>query len=152
MKKLYLLLALPLFFTACSLDNTIPTGPSPEIIIPIDEEATTPNLPEEITDELPIIDGQTYPNNLDAELAELFMAKYGYTFDQVEVTISQYDLGGFAKGMVSLDGGGPGNEGGFLAALSAGNWVLVWDGNGMWDCPVIRDYNFPADMTEECYP
>jgi len=146
MKKLFLITFLPLLFAACSLnfDTSVP-GPSVSVEIP---EQTEIKVDDVITPQLPVFIDQ---NDAEDAIIELFMTKYALGRADVDITISDYDGLGFAKGMVSLSGGGPGNEGGFLAAFDDSNWVLVFDGNGMWDCTLVRSYEFPEEMTPDCY-
>lgn len=43
-------------------------------------------------------------------------------------------------------------EGGiFFAAKVNGVWKLIFDGNGMISCSLLRQYNFPSSMANNCY-
>ena len=152
MKKLLLIAFLPLLFTACSfsVDTSMP-GPSATIDVPEVSEIIVDDIPvidlEPIEPVLPAVDMAS----IELEIAELFVIKYNSTLANIDVNINDYDAAGFAKGMVALDGGGQGNEGNFLAALDNGVWVLVFDGNGFWDCTETMSYGFPETMTPDCY-
>ena len=149
MKKLFLLVFFPLLFTACSF-NVDTSIPSPSASIDI------PDKPKTVVDDIPvanleIIEPTADMASIELEIAELFVVKYNSTLANIDVNISEYDAAGFVKGMVAFDGGGPGNEGNFLAALDNGVWVLVFDGNGFWNCTETMSYGFPESMTPDCY-
>ena len=154
MKKLFLLALLPLFLTGCFFtDDSIK---KPPVSVTIPENLETIDLidePETAVDDIPLIELETIVDmdSIELEIRELFVAKYNSTLANIEVNIDLYDAAGFARGMVVLDGGGPGNEGNFLAALDGGAWVLVFDGNGFWDCTETMSYGFPETMTPDCY-
>lgn len=73
-----------------------------------------------------------------------------YSEDDIELTIDQRD-DYHVKGGILIDGGGPGNGGGFLAANTVSGWVLVWHGNGVYMCDDLAPYDFPDSMSEGCY-
>jgi hypothetical protein len=40
----------------------------------------------------------------------------------------------------------------WFAALVDGEWRIVWDGNGVIDCPSVDPYpDFPASMIPACF-
>jgi len=74
--------------------------------------------------------------------------KYSKSIGEVDLTITQLTTNhawGSVKFLGEMGGGW------FLAAKVSGNWLIVADGNGTIDCPVIEPYNFPTSMVSECF-
>lgn len=89
----------------------------------------------------------------DEELAnalrQLFMDKYQKPAAEVQVTIA-LATETHARGGVKFGSGAAGEGGNFLAAKVNDKWQLVFDGNGGIACALLRQYNFPANMMEDC--
>jgi hypothetical protein len=68
-------------------------------------------------------------------------AHLGVDANGLSVTIKE-NTGTHARGNV--------DNGYFLAAKVNGNWVIVADGQGVIDCNVVTQYNFPNSMVPEC--
>ncbi|PIR07316.1 MAG: hypothetical protein COV55_00235 [Candidatus Komeilibacteria bacterium CG11_big_fil_rev_8_21_14_0_20_36_20] len=86
-------------------------------------------------------------------IKKLLAEKYSTKILAIELEIAQ-ETATHARGMVSfLDENLPGPpEGGiFLAAKVAGQWQLVFDGNGGISCTQMQPYNFPEEMISDCY-
>lgn len=63
--------------------------------------------------------------------------------------IVDFNDGDFAQGGVTFEeavGGGM-----WLAAYTADEWVIIWDGNGTIGCADIEPYHFPVDRVSECW-
>ena len=85
-----------------------------------------------------------------ASIKQAFMAEYAKSPDQVTVAIHRFN-GTHAFGGVKFSMDGEFGEGGmFLAYKDGRTWKLAFDGNGMYDCALISEYGFPADMTPDC--
>lgn len=92
---------------------------------------------------------------LEQKGMDLLEAKYPTTtIDKVTVSKSTDT---HMRGMVSftptkaqLEAGMQGDGGIFLAAKVDGQWKLVFDGNGVIDCKLVNQYNFPSDMISDC--
>lgn len=135
--------------------------------IPLTNESITPELNGEITPDVaspvilnnlpngefsgpPPISGPS-PDEAKSDavmIQESLAGKYGKQASEVKLAVSE-NTGEYASGTVNFadEVGG----GWWLAAKSAGSWVLVADGNGSVMCSDILDYNFPTDMVPECY-
>lgn len=87
--------------------------------------------------------------NLIQTLTNLFSDKYDKSVDEIEVTIDE-QTDHHVQGSVKL-GEGPGNSGMFLASDSLGKWEIVWDGNGMFECSLVKPYGFPESYIKGCY-
>ncbi|MBZ9577871.1 hypothetical protein KJA13_02435 [Patescibacteria group bacterium] len=83
-------------------------------------------------------------------IKKLFAEKYDKEVSEITINISK-ETEGHLMGGVKFGEGGPGEEGGFLAAKENGNWKLVYDGVGAMFCSDIEPYNFPVDMVIECW-
>ena len=80
--------------------------------------------------------------NLEVVIKQLLVEKYGATANDMTVTVSQ-QKGNYARGGVTEPGGG----GMWLAVRIAGDWQLVFDGNGVPDCTMLKTtYSFPEEM------
>ncbi len=98
-------------------------------------------------------DGANMDNILGSIMKSLFVQESGFedlTVEDLEITFSEIQ-NNHIKGMVEVDGGGPGNAGGFLASNINGDWELVWHGNGVYECSVLENYSFPENMKEGCF-
>lgn len=59
--------------------------------------------------------------------------------------------GGFAMGGVTeVEGGGVGGAG-WMAAKVDGEWMIVWNGNGVINCESVNAVNFPTEWVSECW-
>lgn len=91
----------------------------------------------------PKIDEQT---NLTQKMTKLLQAKYGNT-STMNVYVTTLS-GNYAKGEVNTDGGG----GLWFAAKRNNEWELVWDGNGIIQCPDLLNYpDFPRSIIPKCF-
>lgn len=80
--------------------------------------------------------------NLEVIIKQLLVEKYGSNANDMNVTVSQRQ-GNYARGGVTEQGGG----GMWLAVRTKGEWQLVFDGNGVPDCNLLKiTYSFPTDM------
>jgi hypothetical protein len=82
-------------------------------------------------------------------VAEALVAKNGWDPDDVEISLDRIEDGQYATGGVrDVPAGGGGL---WFAALVNGDWQIVWDGNGIIDCPSIEPYpGFPTSMIPQC--
>jgi len=152
MKKLFLFLLIPVFIGGCTQpaadDKSPQTNGVNKAQVYQDQTNDTVSGQNEVDVPETAIEP---PLNVDAEIAELFVEKYDYDFSEVTVTVDDYDINGYARGMVELGESGPVNQGGYLVALTEEGWVLVWDGNGFYDCEAVISYGFPEYMAPDCY-
>ncbi|MBU2213330.1 hypothetical protein KKC44_05990 [Patescibacteria group bacterium] len=78
-------------------------------------------------------------------IAFSFSIKYEIDMTDIDVDVQQ-ETADHARGMVKL-----GDEGGlFLAAETNGMWAIAHDGNGAISCKDLEQYDFPAEMIEDC--
>lgn len=93
-----------------------------------------------------------FENSNEKIITDLFVKKYNKNATQIKIKIEQ-QTEDHARGMVNFlqENGEPGEGGIFLAHKIAGEWQLVFDGNGMIDCNLLTDQNFPEDMMFDCY-
>jgi len=119
--------------------------PSPTSIIPNQETsvptATTESLPSPTsapsTSPTPTIDDNTLIKNTLAQ-------KHGWNPEDIIVTISKND-GNFARGSIKEKSEVSGGM--FLAAKIAGQWEIVFEGNGIPNCNQLKTvYLFPASF------
>jgi hypothetical protein len=81
-------------------------------------------------------------DSLELIIKQLLIEKYGESANDMTVTVSQQQ-GNYARGGVTEPGGG----GMWLAVRIKGDWQLVFDGNGVPDCTMLKTtYSFPSDM------
>ena len=81
-------------------------------------------------------------DDLPTIIKQLLVTKHGSTANDLTVTVSKKN-GDYAKGGASAPGGG----GMWLATKINGQWTLIFDGNGVPDCQLIKtNYKFPADI------
>jgi hypothetical protein len=74
--------------------------------------------------------------------------KHGLEPGTLEVTLSTIVDGKYASGGARDEG----SAGMWFAALVDGEWRIVWDGNGVIDCPSVDPYpDFPASMIPACF-
>lgn len=86
-------------------------------------------------------------DSLTAGVRAGLIAEHGQDAGAMTITISKIE-GDYAKGMANEQGGG----GIWFAAKVAGEWKLVWDGNGIILCTDLTNYpNFPKDLIPSCY-
>ncbi len=98
-------------------------------------------------------DGVDQDQQMKSIIKSLFLAEPGFSdlsVDDIAITFSKIATN-HVSGMVEVLGGGPGNAGGFLASNIAGDWELVWHGNGVYECSLLEQYNFPENMKEGCF-
>lgn len=93
---------------------------------------------------------QSQIEDISGDIKQLFVEKYNKSSDEVSVTISQQTTD-YARGGVKFGLGGIGEGGIFLAAKVDGVWQLVFDGNGIVDCSLLEDYDFPDSMSIDCF-
>lgn len=74
--------------------------------------------------------------------------KYNKDFSEIDLVV-EYEDKYHLRGTVSL-GSGSENSGIFLATMIDGEFKVVFDGNGAFDCQNLLTYNFPATMLPEC--
>lgn len=82
----------------------------------------------------------------NAELRQLFIAKYPQYAETITVTIRN-ETASHVRGSVSMEPGAPGGI--FLAVKTAGVWQIVHDGNGEIPC-ALSQYDFPEEMLADC--
>jgi putative hemolysin len=83
-------------------------------------------------------------------IKQAFMNKYDKTADEIQVTVNLFD-GTHARGGVKFSMNGNFGEGGiFLAYQEGGDWKIAFDGNGMYSCSAMAQYNFPDEMIPDC--
>jgi len=83
-------------------------------------------------------------------LKQMFIDKYGQSADEIEITVNQRE-DNFIKGGVRLSMNGQFNTGGiFLAYKEDKVWKLAFDGNGLYNCQEMKQYNFPKEFILEC--
>ncbi|MEI7619996.1 MAG: hypothetical protein WCJ57_00300 [Candidatus Falkowbacteria bacterium] len=104
------------------------------------ETPTTPNDNQAVSAEK-----TTYKDRLSM-LKDLFSKKTGKTTNDIVINISRED-NTHIKGIVTVKDV---YNGVFLAARTNGEWAIIWDGNGKYPCNDIKDYNFPAEMVNDC--
>jgi hypothetical protein len=76
------------------------------------------------------------------------VAKHGNVAEELTVTVKNIVGGDYAQGEASATGGG----GLWFAAKVKGNWMLVWDGNGIIRCSDLTKYpEYPKTMIPQCY-
>jgi hypothetical protein len=83
------------------------------------------------------------------DITKALATKHGKSVDETIVTVSK-NTGDHASGSIKFSG----EEGGaawFAAKDSNGNWVIVYDGQGVIPCDDIEPYNFPKDIIPECW-
>jgi hypothetical protein len=82
-------------------------------------------------------------------VAKALQAKNGWDPATVDVTLDRIEEGQYATGGVrDIPAGGGGL---WFAALVDGDWRIVWDGNGVIDCPSAEPYpDFPTSMIPTC--
>ncbi len=74
--------------------------------------------------------------------------KHNLTPGTLEVTLTSVIEGKYATGGAR----DAGSAGMWFAALVDGAWRIVWDGNGVIDCPSLDPYpDFPVSMIPACY-
>ncbi|MFC1655984.1 hypothetical protein ACFL3C_03880 [Patescibacteria group bacterium] len=83
------------------------------------------------------------------EVQAAFAEKYDKDVESITVSPT-HESENHMRGAVVL-GEAIGDGGIFLVAKVEGKWVIVVDGHGAYTCVEIEPYNFPADMTEDCY-
>ena len=80
--------------------------------------------------------------NMETIIKQLLVEKYGSNANDMTVTVSQ-QKGNYARGGVTEPGGG----GMWLAVRVTGDWQLVFDGNGVPNCNLLKvTYSFPEEM------
>lgn len=82
-------------------------------------------------------------------LKQAFATKYKKSVQDITVTIGK-EVAGHVQGGVTFAPGGPGNGGAFMAAKVNGDWKIVHDGQDAVLCSVLKQYNFPTDMSAGC--
>ncbi|MBU0648451.1 hypothetical protein KJ855_04710 [Patescibacteria group bacterium] len=83
-------------------------------------------------------------------LKNLFATNHNLDPNQVKISYSEESTH-HVRGSVTLGDAFTGNSGLFLATDIHGDWEIVFEGNGVFTCQEIEPYNFPTEMTEDCY-
>lgn len=84
-------------------------------------------------------------------LKQMFIDKYQRSAEDIEITVSQYE-DNFVKGGVRFSLAGEFNTGGiFLAYKKDSIWQLAFDGNGLYNCAEMLQYDFPEYFIPECF-
>lgn len=113
----------------------------PAMVTPTVTQATT-ITPEETTTVTTTITPSPKEEDLEVIIKQLLVEKYGSSANDMTVTVSQ-QKGNYARGGVTEPGGGAM----WLAVRTMGDWQLVFDGNGVPDCTMLKTtYSFPQDM------
>ncbi|MDD5289915.1 MAG: hypothetical protein PHT40_01780 [Patescibacteria group bacterium] len=86
---------------------------------------------------------------LTNDLRQAFADKYQKKIEDIKVTVS-LATETHARGGVKFGTGEAVEGGNFLAAKVNDAWQIVFDGNGNIACALLRQYNFPANMMEDC--
>ena len=82
-----------------------------------------------------------------ASIKQQLVAEHGPTANSLVVGVSRVE-GNFAKGGATETGGGAM----WFAAKVNGQWMLVYDGNGIITCDALKNYqDFPASFIPECF-
>ncbi len=81
-------------------------------------------------------------------IQDLFVEKYGLVRDSVGLEFTQ-EADGYIKGNISIGKNDTGSI--FLAVRTDKKWELVFDGNGAYRCSLAEKYDFPLEMTEDCF-
>lgn len=93
---------------------------------------------------------QSQAENISEQIKQLFVQKYKKDPSEVRVTINQQTTN-YARGGVKFGRDGIGEGGIFLAAKVDGEWKLVFDGNGIISCALLKPYQFPTSMIPDCF-
>ena len=91
-----------------------------------------------------------FEESKEEAIKKLFAEKYDKEVSEITININK-ETEDHLMGGVKFGEGGPGEEGGFLAAKTNGDWRLVYDGIGAIFCSDIEPYNFPVEMAIECW-
>lgn len=87
-------------------------------------------------------------DSIETAIQQALIAKHGTQAAELDVTVSEV-AGDYAKGGAGKEGLGGGM---WFAAKVAGDWQLVWDGNGVISCTELENYpDFPTSMIPSCY-
>lgn len=100
--------------------------------------------------EEPCIDDRSQADNLKNAITAQLKSKYRDTNWEMKVEVSKI-IGDYASGGVRPAEGEIGGAM-WLAAKTNGDWVLVWDGNGIISCEALTPYPaFPDSLAPECW-
>jgi len=83
------------------------------------------------------------------DIRALLAAKHSKSVIDTIVSVSK-NTGTHAQGGIKFAGEESG-AGWFAAKDSNGQWVIVYDGQGVIPCDDIEPYSFPKDMIPECW-
>ena len=84
---------------------------------------------------------------LSQKMEELLKMKYKEDVVNMKVRVTMIE-GNYAKGEVSVDGGG----GLWFAVKRNNEWILVWDGNGIIQCSDLTGYSdFSSSIIPACF-
>ena len=82
---------------------------------------------------------------------DLLAEKYNKNLSDIKVVIAQ-QTENHLRGSVQMAMNGEFGGGGIVLASKVNDkWQLVFDGNGGIACELVRQYDFPAEMVEDCY-
>ncbi len=83
------------------------------------------------------------------DIRSALATKHGKSINETIITVSK-DTGTHAQGGIRFSGEESGAAW-FAAKNASGEWVIVYDGQGVIPCDDIAPYNFPKDMIPECW-
>jgi inhibitor of cysteine peptidase len=119
------------------------------------KEATGQWIPPDVTKKDVDVKCGVAEEDLEEEISKedsikyAMAARYGRKLSQVSIVLDQ-ETDDHVRGGVTFAPGGPENSGFFLAAKQDGQWLIVYDGNGVISCEEIAKFNFPAEMIDDC--
>jgi len=93
---------------------------------------------------LPVISKETL-------IRQALAQKHGKKVSQVQIAIDKETETHVRGSVTFLPVGEISSSGYFLAAKVSGEWKIVIDGHGVISCSLVRPYNFPEDMIEDCW-
>jgi len=86
-------------------------------------------------------------------ISALFAEKYSTKVSAVDITIEK-ETESHARGSAYINDSaakkGAGSYGMFLASKKDGNWELVFDGRGQFECKDVSGYGFSEEMISDC--
>ncbi|HPN67406.1 MAG TPA: hypothetical protein PLZ62_02005 [bacterium] len=86
-------------------------------------------------------------NDVTSSLKNIFAQKFSKPVADISVNVTaeaQNHVKGLVKAADEISGGM------FFATNINGNWEVVWDGNGTYECSLLDQYGFPDYMKEGC--
>jgi len=98
---------------------------------------------------LPFLEPLKRQESKEQSIKKLFAEKYDKEVSDISLSID-LEAENHVRGGVEIAPGGSENKGLFLAAKVDGKWELVFDGQGTISCGLVKKYNFPEEMIEDC--